>query len=553
MIRALIHTWLLLDFFGDARRRGGSGSSLTTTIFTQSFLALVFASLLYPETPPVAFAAANLSLSSLLVTVGLLGDEDRVVRRRADRVLIGTSPIRRSAVVLARGGHAAFYVCLITIGMALPPAILLGFLRHGVIFSLGYIALACACSGLAAGTFAVILRAVARCAGHARATLLGATLKALLLGGGVAMFAIGLQQLRGTAADLPIGRMGAELLPTYQAARLLENPLDESWRLGAMLAAGLLVLGLAVLLGESQAERGVSTRRTGLLDLALRRLAGSGPRLGLADFVATVMWRSPGFRARVLPLLGLPAGMVYLSLHEGTGDKAFVFLCVLLQLPAIYLPFLIAFLPRADQENTRWVFDQAPPVDLELVRDATWRALVTHVLVPVHGMAAAILVPTSGAPLQMATAAVFSLAIAITVARPLCRALPAIPFTDDSGSEPTTDLGSLFPTALGLLAIAIIYGQFLGPVGRVVAAMTAGLFAGAMLLRRPAPSTVPGPADEPQPAQAGQAEATAEQSHGVEQANREASLRGELRAIALLYLAVSAVPLLVGSAFADGG
>ena len=83
-IAALARTWLVLDFFGDARRAGkGHGSSLTTTIFAQSFLALVFATLLYPDVPPVPFAAANLCLSTLLVAIGALGDEARPNRRAA--------------------------------------------------------------------------------------------------------------------------------------------------------------------------------------------------------------------------------------------------------------------------------------------------------------------------------------------------------------------------------------------------------------------------------------------------------------------------------------
>ena len=91
-VKTLVHTWLTLDFFGDARRRGGASSTLTTTIFTQSFLALIVAALLYPETPPIPFAAANLSLSSLLVAIGLLGDEDRIGRRRANQVLLALHP-----------------------------------------------------------------------------------------------------------------------------------------------------------------------------------------------------------------------------------------------------------------------------------------------------------------------------------------------------------------------------------------------------------------------------------------------------------------------------
>ena len=59
-IRALVGTWLLLDFFGDARRSGGDASTLTTSIFSQSFLSLGISALLFPEIPPVPFAAATM-------------------------------------------------------------------------------------------------------------------------------------------------------------------------------------------------------------------------------------------------------------------------------------------------------------------------------------------------------------------------------------------------------------------------------------------------------------------------------------------------------------
>jgi hypothetical protein len=68
---------------------GGASSTLTTTIFAQSFLALVFARCSIRTTPPVPFAAANLCLSTLLVAIGALGDDARPNRRRADEVLVG--------------------------------------------------------------------------------------------------------------------------------------------------------------------------------------------------------------------------------------------------------------------------------------------------------------------------------------------------------------------------------------------------------------------------------------------------------------------------------
>ncbi|MGB3967884.1 MAG: hypothetical protein WBO45_14215, partial [Planctomycetota bacterium] len=162
-VGALIHTWLLIDFFGDARRAGNAhGSSLTTTIFTQSFGAFVLAALLYPETPPVPFAAATLCLSTLLVAIGALGDESRPERRAADAYLLHGAPVGAWAIAVARAGHAAFALLLVTIGMALPPAVLLAFLTGNWTTAPLYVAGACLCSGLAAGALGVLTRAATR-------------------------------------------------------------------------------------------------------------------------------------------------------------------------------------------------------------------------------------------------------------------------------------------------------------------------------------------------------------------------------------------------------
>ena len=45
-VTALVHAWLVLDFFGDSRRTGHGGSTLTTAACTNSFLGLVLAALL---------------------------------------------------------------------------------------------------------------------------------------------------------------------------------------------------------------------------------------------------------------------------------------------------------------------------------------------------------------------------------------------------------------------------------------------------------------------------------------------------------------------------
>ncbi|MEQ1634944.1 MAG: hypothetical protein ABL997_21370, partial [Planctomycetota bacterium] len=112
-LRALVHAWLVLDFFGEARRSGGDASTLTTTIFSQSFLSLGVSALLYPEVPPVPFAAATLCVSTLLVALGAFDTEQPTHRRAADRVLLSTSPVSRLQAVLARSVHASFATMLV--------------------------------------------------------------------------------------------------------------------------------------------------------------------------------------------------------------------------------------------------------------------------------------------------------------------------------------------------------------------------------------------------------------------------------------------------------
>ncbi|MCK5942475.1 MAG: hypothetical protein KAI24_10930 [Planctomycetes bacterium] len=554
-IAALIRTWLLLDFFGDARRAGsGNGSSLTTTIMWQSLLAFGFAMLLYPDVPAVPFVAANLCLSTLLVGIGSLGDEDRPLRLAADETLLAGAPVSATSIVLARSGHAAFQLVLVTTGMAISPAILLGHLTGDWLQSLGYVVAACACTGLTNAGLATMRALLARGVGATRATLAMGTIKAAMLGGGFVLFALALRELDGTADDLPIGRVGAELLPTYHAARLLADGAGESWRLLPWLGLTALLLLTNVLLRAG----GAPTRlriggRQPLLRL-LTRLSGRGPRLGVAEFVALSMWRSAGFRARVLPLMGLPAGMVFLTLGGDGGDD-FVLLCLLLMLPAIYLPFLIAFLPRADQAKTGWVFAHAPALSRDLVSDATWRALTTHVLVPTYGLALALVVAFGPDRIDRAAAAVFAFAMAVLAAERMAR-LDRVPFTDDREEDRGLDLGGLMAGALLLGLLGTAFGAGLPPVLRWPIALLATGGAALRLRRLPTPDPSLTLADEEhgdagRPAEAPQQPSTGEADPDeTPVASVEPTLARELRAVAVLYVVLCVLPWLAGAAFA---
>lgn len=546
---ALVRAWLVLDFFGDARRDGkGHASTLTTTIFAQSFLALAFAALLYPDTPRVPFAAANLSLSTLLLAVGALGAEGRPERRAADAVLLRTAPLAPLAVASARALHAAFALLLVTAGMALPPAILLAFLVGDPLQVPLYVACACLCSALAAGALGLCARVLDAWAGPDRTALAMGTLKAALYGGGLVLFARSLPALDADADALPIGRAALALAPPYHAAKWLAAPLAEAWRPLALVGAGVGLWLAAALVRDAGEGRATGKRRAGPLLALLRRITPPGPSRGIAEFTAIGIWRSPGYRARVLPLLGIPAAMVFLVVGGGVAaDPRLV--AVLLQTPAMYLPFLAAFLPRADQPGAAWLFAHAPGLDAATVRDAAWRALVSHVVAPV-GIALAVAVAwlAPGAAFSGVAASLFASALAVLAARAAVARLAAPPFTVATEGEAGPDLGALMVGSMALGAAGFAFAAWLPPALQWLVA-TAALALVVATLRRPrARSGELAVADDDAPA-ADAAVTSAPAAEGGA-ATVAPSLRRELRAIGVLYALTSLLPMAIGALFA---
>ncbi|MGE3175363.1 MAG: hypothetical protein AB7O97_22250 [Planctomycetota bacterium] len=476
-VRALVHAWLLLDFFGEARRSGGDASTLTTTIFSQSFLCLIVAALLYPEPPPVPFAAANLCLSTLLVALGAFDTEQPAQRRAADRLLLATAPFGAVRAVLARALHAAFATMLLTVGMALPPAILLACRQGQPLLAPGYLLAACACAALAIASLSVSLRAARRFVGGHAAALLAGTGKALVLAFGVALFALSLPTLQKDAAALPFGRLGAELLPPYHAAKILAAPAAEAWRALPWLAIAALLLVVAAWLGEDSRDRAATQGRPGpLLRLCLRCCRGQ-PERGIGAFTATMLWRSPGVRARVLPLLGVPAAFAFLALRGTDPRGQALFTTMALQFPAIYLPFVIAMLRQAEQQGSRWLFDSAPRVPLARVQRAAWCALVTNLLLPVHAVALLALLLLGMPPLHTTAASAFAFTIGALLARAMTRDLTDVPFSDD-GQQGGLELGNLI--AFGLVLAGLGAGVAMLPLALQfgAAAITAAALVG---------------------------------------------------------------------------
>ena len=320
--------------------------------------------------------------------------------------------------------------------------------------------------------------------GSQRAALVAGTVKALLLGAGFAIFALSLPALSQDADALPIGRLGAELLPPYQAAKVLAEPLNEWWRLLLLLGISVALLLCATWIGDRERERTTSVRRSGPLLRLIHRLAGPAPDRGMAMFTATMLWRSPGLRARALPLLGVPAAMAFLALRGSDEQSNSLLATMALQFPAIYLPIVIAFLPQADQQGCRWLFDSAPPVTPARTQRAVWLALVLELLLPVQLLAVSIMLLAGQSPSQVLPAAAFALGSGGLAARLMVRSLDDLPFCRDLEPTAGPDLGNMLTFGI-LLAIAGAGVALLPAMGASVVAV-GSLVALATLLRPPA-------------------------------------------------------------------
>ncbi len=476
----LVHTWLLLDFFGDARREGREGSALTTAIFGQSFAAFLLAAIMFEPSLPIArFAAANLSLSTLLVGIAALADPEQESRKLADRQLFATAPMPHRTLAIARALHGALRTGFLAVGVGIPPAVLCSFLRDGGIWSApAYLGLAVLLAATTAGALQIAVRAVARFAGELRAALAAGTLRALLFALLFAGFIVGLPALRRGAEVLPIDPVLLFAWPPYLAARLLSG-IDAGYCAVALLCLVMVLLLLDDLVGTTVADRrsrAGTHDRHGVFAKLEARLSGEGPLRAMTDWVATMLFRSAAFRARVLPLVGLPATMLAVSFANENAAGREMLLGVAMLLPAIGMPFLVAFLPRAEQSGADLVFVTSPSPSVALAREGALVALTVRVLLPLQTIGAIALLAFDRAPLRAIDLLLFGAGASILGAAFALRRLSVIPFTATDDDPSGLELGALVPPAMALSSAGAGFGLIAnGPYGPPLALLAAAL------------------------------------------------------------------------------
>lgn len=448
----LLRTWLLLDFFGDTREPGRESSALTSSIFGQSFLAFALAAVVFePSLSLERFAALQLSLSTLLVGVAALADPDREARRLADRQLFGTAPLGRVTLPLAHALHGLLRTALLALGMAIPPAVLCAFLVQGsAIVVPAYLALAVVLAALLAGALQIAIRAVARGFGALRAALAAGTLRALLLGVGFAGFIVGLPALRGGREALPFADL-AWAWPPFHAARWLADPAAIDAAL-VLLAISLGLFAVDGLVGDAiRTEHRAIRRPYRPIESLHARLAGEGPLRGVTAWTSAMLFRSAAFRARVLPLVGMPAAMLALTFAGEDRAGRELLLGIALLMPAMGMPFLAAFLPRAEQEGASLVFATCPHNAREkvLAREGALLALVMYVTTPLLLVALPFVALSATSILAALDLVAFAIGLSVFATSHAVRDLDAIAFTATDDDPRGLDPGRLFlPTLL---------------------------------------------------------------------------------------------------------
>lgn len=356
-IAALLEAWMIQTIFGRTRSAGESGSgSLTPTVFSQGFFSWAFAAIAFEGSSPRAFLAGTMSFVVLLSTIALVGELDDERERPADRDLVRSGPIAARTFYLARFLRQGLVTLAYAGGLAIAPAVLSGF-KTGDAFlvPLSFLVATCILSSSMSALLGASTRVVARVLGPDRASSFSSLVRATLLGGGFLAILVGLRAMLSGPQHFPGGRELLSVLPMTLAADAILTPGLVTFALALAFPLGVALLSGTTMTWSSRTTSPSRRARSPLQSL-LSLLIRDPRRLGVASFSLTMLARERSFRLRALPLLGLPAAAVVLALRADlTPGKLSWLLALVHQLPLAYLPFLLWFMPYAEESRASWL------------------------------------------------------------------------------------------------------------------------------------------------------------------------------------------------------
>jgi hypothetical protein len=189
-----------------------------------------------------------------------------------------------------------------------------------------------------------------------------------------------------------------------------------------------------------------------------------------------MLLRERQFRVRAIPLLVLPFAMAFLAVMSETAGDSEALFAVVQQFPAIYLPFLIAFLPSSEGWQGRWIFFTSPAESMAAIRRGAAMAVLHVLAFPVMALLLVVHAMLFGPKSAVLTAA-FSAGILLLLVPGSFRACEQPPFSaspDRLAAGP--DLGGLFFRGVALTGAGVVFALLLErpAVAAAVAALALG-------------------------------------------------------------------------------
>lgn len=374
------------------------GASLPiAALLMQAFVAGVLCGLVRGDLPPFAYGVFALAISGALVAVPLLGELSGLLTADEADEWVRTLPASPFDLKLARMLHLLIALGTLTLGSALPAA-LLGPLSDG-----GRVLLLAGAFGQALLVAAVLLGVQSLFRGRAQAALVVAQTALFLF---VVLGSIlGLRYVAGMVGwhapeHAPAGL--AAFPPAWFAAPL-STPAAEgagslclAWTWVGPFAAAASALAL-VLLPPPPRE----TARGGqpLLSLALSPVRALATRFWVApeergafDLVYDALPKERDFVLRTYPLVAVPLAFLVVDREM---------LPVLVFTPGVWLPILLMHVPTTRSAGARWILDSAPVAPWSVSHGAL-KAVVVRFVLPLYALVGAVAAFAGGAGFALA-------------------------------------------------------------------------------------------------------------------------------------------------------
>ncbi len=398
----------------------GKGRSPVAALWSQALLATAAAAILRGEVTAFAFALAALCVSAISVALPLLGELAPLLGDDESGEWLRAQPVSRAEVRIARAVHLAALLGGLGLAAALPWCVMApGWtVATRVALLLGALG-----QSFALAAFFVALRALGRGRANWLLVLVQSTLWSVAILG--AVFGPRWALRVASADDLP--EMLARFAPPARLAQWIAAihgaagaaggvaATSLAASLGALIAFALLALvSLLLLPAPEDGARLRSFSATSWLLQPLKRLAARGwlrrGERASFDLVFDALPLEPEFLLRAYPLLAIPLGFVFVGLRQEPGRQRETLLALLLFLPCMYLPLLVAHTPLSRSAASRWILETSPARRTDIDRGAM-KAVALRFVLPLYVLLSACCAGLSGwhfclrlAPLALAAA-----------------------------------------------------------------------------------------------------------------------------------------------------